>query len=117
MDALGILKRIGNGHLIEDIAEALAEVGANVVETGKPGQVTVTLKVSVQQVGDPMVIVNDTVARKMPTKAARGVLLYAVDGGLHTRDPRQVEMEFRRVDPAQTEIRESDGGAPVVREA
>lgn len=117
MDALGVVQRIGNGHLLDDLAEALAVVAEEVVATGKAGQVALVLKIAVQQQGDPMVIVSDQITKKPPKRDPRGVLLYAVEGGLYTRDPRQVEMDFRAVATAPDEIRESAGGAAVVREA
>lgn len=116
MDVLGTIRRLGNGHLLDELADALALVSAEVVETGKPGAVTLTLKVSNREIGDVMVIVQDQITRKLPTKPARGTYVFAVGGGLYSRDPRQVEMSFRAVE-STPEIRDTDGSSPSIREA
>lgn len=112
-----VMRRLGGGDLVPELVEALAVTAVEVQETGKKGTVTVTFELLVQQIGDPMVIVRDQVKRNPPKRNPRGVVLYAVEGGLHTRDPRQVEMDFRLVDPPVSEVRETDGGATVVKEA
>ena len=116
MDAHGIVSRLGQGYLIDDLAEALATVAAEVVATGKDGQVTVTLKVSTRQAGDEMVAISDTISRKPPARAPRGAFMFALDGELYHQDPRQTQLPFRAVSGDQ-EIREQAGGTPAVREA
>lgn len=116
MDALGIVQRIGNGELIEDLATALAAVAADVVESGKDGSVTLTLKVSTRHAGNELVTVEDSISRKPPKRAGRGAMLYALDGELYARDPRQTEMQFRTVAGEAAEVRETTDGT-AVREA
>lgn len=112
-----VIRRLGNGDLVPELVEALVVTANEVQETGKKGTVTVTFELLVQQVGDPMVIVRDSVKRTPPKRDPRGVLLFAVNGGLHARDPRQVEMDFRLVEPPAPEIREPGDGATTIREA
>lgn len=112
-----VMRRLGGGDLVPELVEALAVTAVEVQETGKKGTVTVTFELLVQQIGDPMVIVRDQVKRTPPKRNPRGVVLYAVEGGLHSRDPRQVEMDFRLVDTPAPEIRDTGDGATTVREA
>ena len=106
MDALATLQRLGSGRLLEDLHEALLVAAQEVVDTGKPATVTVTLKVSNKSQGDPMVIVDETVSRSSPKRDPKGAFFFAVDGELHRDDPRQPRMDFRSVDPSTGEIRE-----------
>lgn len=109
MDALSVLRRLGTGRLLEDLADSLAVTAAEVVETGKPGVVTLTLKVSNKSQGDPLVVVDEVVSRRSPKLDPRGAFFFAVEGGLYKEDPRQVRMEFREVDAGTGEIREAGG--------
>lgn len=116
MDALGIVGRLGQGRLIQDLADALSVVATEVVATKKPGAVTVTLKVLPSPAGDEMVLINDTIARKAPSREPRGAYLYAIEGQLFARDPRQTQLPFRAV-TGEEEIREPAGEPSAVREA
>lgn len=116
MDALSILQRIGQGRLIEELAEALAGVADEVVASGKPGAVTLSLKLSTREQGDAMVQIEEKIARKVPSRAARGAFLYAVHGELHAQDPRQARMPFREVDRPEAQERLVDA-TPATREA
>ncbi len=98
MDALAVLQRLGTGRLLEELHEALVTTAEEVVATGKPGTVTLTLKVSNNSQGDAMVMVRETVSRSAPKRDPRGAMFYALDGALHREDPRQAVMEFRTVD-------------------
>lgn len=117
MDALAALQRLGGGHFIEELASALIVTSEEVVTTGKPGTVTVTLKISQKPAGTPSVIVEEAIARTAPKKDAKGAFFYAVDGELHHNDPRQVQMEFRTVDKVTGEVIEVPASSTVVREA
>lgn len=117
MNALAILQRLASGRLVEELAEALTVTAQEVVATGKPGTVTLTLKVSTKGQGNPLVVVEETIARAAPRRDPRGAIFYAIDGGLHRDDPRQPHLEFRTVDHATGEIRDSNGGDYAEREA
>jgi len=108
MDPLSVIQRLGSGHTLEDLYDALTTTAQEVVATGKPGTVTLTLKVSNKGQGNPLVIVEETVARTSPRKDPRGAIFYALDGALHREDPRQVRMDFRILDPETGEIRSVD---------
>ena len=115
-DALHVLQNLGQGRLLDELVAALEHVAAEVSETGKPGTVTLNLKVSTRAAGDAFVMIEESVTRKPPTKAARGSYFYAVDGALYRDDPRQMRLELREVDRSTGEIREHAEQAPVVRE-
>lgn len=117
MDPLNVLQGLGRGRLLEELTAALASVADEVVQTGKPGSVTLTLKLSTQEQGDPMVQIIETIARKTPTKAARGAIVFAIEGWLYSKDPRQGELQFREVERPTADQRELDDAAPIVREA
>ena len=116
MDPLSTLQRLGQGRLIEELHQALVATAEEVRETGKPGAVTLTLKVSNAAQGEPMMVITDQITRKSPSKAPRSAFLYAVDGELHREDPRQTRMEFRAVDVTSGEIIEPTDHAPEIRE-
>lgn len=107
LDYLAVLQRLGNGRLLEELAVALSSVCDEVVATGKPGQVTLTLKIATREQHDPMIAIAETITRKPPTRAPRGTYLYAVEGWLYSRDPRQTELPFRAVDDAAPTVREA----------
>jgi hypothetical protein len=115
-DPYDTVRRLARGELITELYEALAQTAKEVVETGKKGTVTLTLAVSTQGIGDPMVIITETIARSAPKKDPRGAYFYSVGGGLHKEDPRQTRMELRTVEGGRSELRATDDQQPVVRE-
>ena len=118
MDALGTISRLGGGHLLEELAEALQRTAEDVVETGQTGSVTLKLLVKAAQgIGNPMVSVEESLARSAPKRKPRGAFLYALGGELHARDPRQTEMVFQVVDATTGEIRDAGDAGNVTREA
>ncbi len=117
MDELNVLQRLGQGRLLEELTVAMASVAAEVVQTGKPGEVTLTLKLTVREQGDPMVLVAESIKRKVPVRAPRGTFLFSVEEWLYVEDPRQPRMQFREVERPAAEQRELDDAAPQVREA
>lgn len=108
MDALSVIQRLGTGRLIEELVEALLATAEEVVTTGKPGKVTLTLAVSNKGQGDPLIIVDEVVSRASPKRDPRGAFFFSLDGGLYKDDPRQAKLEFRTVDRETGEIRDVD---------
>ncbi len=106
MDALGTLQRLGRGELIEQVYRALLDVAGEVAASGKPGSVTVTLKVSHPQGSDPsLVVIDEDVKRTLPKTDPKGAMFFSLDGEMHERDPRQAELPaFRIVNEATGEI-------------
>ena len=106
MDPLMVLQRLGSGYLLDELTEALVRTAEEVVETGKGGTVTLTLKVSTPSQGNPMVIVAEQISRSAPKKDAKGAMFFILDGALHKEDIRQPRLDFRTVDHDTGEIRD-----------
>jgi hypothetical protein len=109
MDALATIQRLGSGRLIEELHEALIATAGEVVETGKPGTITLTLKISNRNPGDVLVMIDEALSRKSPKRDSRGAIFYARDGELHKEDPWQAKMEFSLVGQNTGEIRQPQG--------
>lgn len=105
MDTLAALQRLGGGYLMDELHEALVKTAEEVVATGKPGTITLTLNVSTKSQGNPMITVDEKVSRSAPKKDPRGAFFFAVDGGLFKEDPRQAKMAFRLVNEDTGEIK------------
>lgn len=115
MDALATLQRLGQGRLIDKLAEAIASTADEVVRTGNPGEVSLKLKLTNHGPGDVMVTVEETLGRRPPSEPARGAVFVSVNGQLWKEDPRQGSMEFRTVD-GEGVIVDVPSDQPVVRE-
>lgn len=90
MDALTIMKRLGQGRTLEEWGDAIKSVAAEVSETGKSG--SVTLKVEIKPLGGQgglEVGLKETLSRTPPKTGERGALLFTYEEDLHTADPRQ----------------------------
>jgi hypothetical protein len=117
MDALGTIRRLASGHMLEDLAEALSRVAEEVAETGKPG--AVSLKLSVKPLGEPgsvMIAIEEEIGRTPPKRSRGGSIFYSVNGGLYSEDPRQTRLPFRRVDTPESDVREPGSEPATVRE-
>jgi len=106
VDYLDVLKRLGSGRTLDELCQALQTTAQEVVALGKPGTVTLTLKVSNKGPGDVMVIIDEQINRVAPKRDPRGAYYFAVEGGLWKDDPRQAQLTFRDVDPRTGEIRD-----------
>jgi hypothetical protein len=115
---LQVLSLLGLGRFPQEFADAIARVGTDVIATGRPGGVTVTLKISPagSQTGDPMVVVEDEVKVKLPSKKPMGNYLHVLDGEIWRDDPRQTVMDLRTVDHTSGEVRTVTDKTPDVRE-
>ncbi len=108
MDALAIITSLGQGHLLEELTDALQRTADEVVKTGAGGTVTLTLKVlPLGEVGNPMVGIAEQIGVSMPKRKSKGKIMYSHGGALHEDDPRQVPMEFRVVETAPAVVREA----------
>jgi hypothetical protein len=116
MDALTAVARIGRGTLLEQVYAALLVVAEDVVATGKPGEVTIKLKVSQPTRSEPQVIVAETVTRKPPTVDPLGAVFFAVEGEFHRTDPRQPTLDLRAV-AGEAEVRTPEDPGTSVRDA
>lgn len=107
---LGIQRK---GKLAEELATALADVNRAVIDTGKPGSLTLTIKV--KSAGDEVsVIVTDEVKAKLP-EHDRGQSIFFVDedGNAHRSQQTFEDLHpstqpplaaVREINPAATEV-------------
>lgn len=101
------------GVLHNDLGEALAELVAAVVETGKKGTLTLKLDVALNKDGDTLLIA-DTVSVKEPKHDTKPSIFFADDGGNLTRhNPRQPELPLRKVEGGK----DNDNAAAAAGEA
>lgn len=106
MDALSVLQRLGTGQLLEELHAAITNTATEVVATGNPGKVTLTLTLTTQDQGDPTIIIAPSIGRTMPKRDVRAAIFFSIDGDLHRDDPRQARLDFRTVDTTTGEIRD-----------
>jgi hypothetical protein len=91
-----VLGSVEGGVAFNEINEALQDLVVAVQQTGKTGEITVTLKISPN--GGHAVSVAAAHKVKEP-KPAKAITVFYADGGgnLLRRDPRQPELPLREV--------------------
>lgn len=98
------LREQRHGALHAELGETLAEVVQAVIEQGKNGSVTLSIKVAPTKDG-ASVFVTDDVKKNVPTADRGGSIMFAAANGELTRnDPRQLSLErFHVVETATKE--------------
>lgn len=94
-DVLGLVR---GGYALHDASKKLAEVIQAVKATGKPGEVTLTIKISPDKTDDRIFTLKPSVKCKVPEKGyAEGhVFLDSVTGKITKEDPAQMELLAER---------------------
>lgn len=89
------LSQQGGAH--DELTEGLHDVIAAVKETGKPGSVTLTIKIDPDKKAQGIFRISDNVTIKAP-QHDRGTRIYFADksGNLTRSDPNQPELEGLR---------------------
>lgn len=77
------------GRAHTEASKKLAEVVEAVMETGKPGSVTVKLTVSRDKEIKSMVKLADSITAKVPIEPRRSMWFPDDDGQLHRNEPKQ----------------------------
>lgn len=92
------LRHLRGGVMLDDAGDALAEVVRAVVETGRPGRVTIDLQI--RKVGRSGALsIIDKVTSKVPQNERIDTLMFPTeDGNLLTKDPRQNNLDLRTVE-------------------
>lgn len=116
MDSLAVLQKLGTKRFIDELANTLADVGNEVARTRRKGKVTVTFVLTPGADDGMSLVVNEEIKPAWPVKPSRGAHFVAFEGQLFEADPRQLTMDFREVEPNNSEIRTVDAKS-VVREA
>lgn len=85
------LADIRNGDVIGELTAELMELVARVKATGRPGTLTLTLKVKNASKGSgSALVIQDDIKVKLPTTEKGETFLFATeDGQLQRNDPRQ----------------------------
>jgi hypothetical protein len=114
---VAILQEIGDGILAEDCGEAMREVVTAVVETGKPGTVTITINVDVPG-GDgkrgrirdtTSLVVSGKVAAKRPRlNPPPSVFFNDEQANLTRTNPMQPELPLRALTGGQAPLRDEE---------
>lgn len=93
-----ILRDIRKGMVAEAAGEELAAVVRAVAATGKPGSLTLTLKVKPQKGDSEQVVIESKIKASAPAADMPEAIFFAdSDGDLHREDTRQREI-FRDTD-------------------
>lgn len=103
-----VLRDMRKGKVVAEATDRLAELVMAVLETGKPGTLSLQLSVRTQSRGDNAVIVAAKVGVKKPQLDLPEALFFADgDGALLRDDPTQMRMFAEAgVDPDTGEVRE-----------
>jgi hypothetical protein len=93
-----ILREIRRGRAVDQATRLLSEVVLAVDETGKPGEVTITIKVKPAKEGGSEKTLQAIVKAKVPNADIPEAVFFSDQSGdLHRADPAQSEMELRDV--------------------
>jgi ribosomal protein S28E/S33 len=88
-----ILREIRKGRAVDLASQRMAEIVQAVDETGKPGELTITIKVKPEKGGGSQKVIQVAVKAKIPeVDLPEGVFFSDGDGDLHRTDPAQNEM-------------------------
>lgn len=90
-----VLGQIRGGAAINDAAKDFVELCQRVRDTGKPGSITLTIKVNPDKNDPDVYEVTPDVTVKLPKVArAKGLFYMTPDAQLVREDPKQAKMEF-----------------------
>lgn len=88
-----VLRDIRKGRVVDDASDKLAEVVRAVLDTEKPGEVIIKLKITPQGKGDNALIVSSKVEAKIPQPDLPDAIFFAdTDGDLLRDDPTQTRL-------------------------
>lgn len=92
------------GSLNQEATFALAEVVQAVADHGKPGTLTISIKVTNAGSGNRTVVTAGTITKKLPKSDSEVSIFFVGDGGtLHREDPYQERLPGTAVElPADT---------------
>lgn len=101
--AVDTLREIRRGEMLDELAEHLAALVLACDRTGKPGALTVTLKLKPGRSGQ--VEIDDDIAVKAPKLSKGTTLMFGTpEGNLQREDPRQQQLPgLRQVSGAPAE--------------
>lgn len=91
------LRELRNGNTLHDLSDALTGLVQMVRDTGKAGQLTLTIRVRPATKNDAStVLIEDDVMVKPPKRDRSATIMFtSEDGGLSRKDPRQIELKLQ----------------------
>jgi len=99
---INTLTRLNRGSCINELDDALAKLTQQCRMTGKPGVLTLKLKMKPVDASGDMMEISDAIAVSKPEMPRKAALFYATDTGqLCRNDPNQPDLPH---------LREVDGG-------
>lgn len=94
-DITDTMREIRKGRLIDLATRDLADVTQAVVSTGKPGSVTITIKVEPNKGAEDQVILKGSSKKTEPREDIPTAVFFTDNsGGLFRIDPKQREMDL-----------------------
>jgi hypothetical protein len=104
------LRYIGKGAINDELTEKMAELVKSVRETGKPGEITLKIKVAMMaSSNEDMVKLTPFVVAKIPETDSPVTIMYSTaDGDLLREDPDKVQNTLRQVDDAVQPLRKAE---------
>lgn len=92
------LGTIRKGALVNELTEQLAAIVAGVMQFEKPGELVLKLKVKPAAENSEMVVIEDSLAAKVPEADRPPTWFFATeDGGLTRKSPTQDDLPLRPV--------------------
>jgi len=104
------LADIRNGDSVSELTDHLRDLVTRVLETGRTGQLTLTLKVkSASKGGGNALVIEDDIKVKLPVHEKGNTFLFATeDGQLQRHDPRQPRLVPLEEGPTVTQMPTSE---------
>lgn len=92
-----ILTKIRGGYALSKLNEQFAKVIEGVRESGKPGEITLTIKVTQDKDDAGIIKLKPVIKSKIPERELNeGIFFCDDDGTLSREDPKQLQMELER---------------------
>lgn len=93
-----VLSQIRGGRALDDAGKKMAEVVKAVKDTGKPGEITFTIKISPDKTDETVVKLHPSLKFKIPERPYAEGIFYVNEktGELSREDPRQHELKLER---------------------
>ena len=90
---MDIMSQIRGGYALSEAGKKLDELVKAVSATGKPGEVTFTIKVAPDKSDDTIVTLKPSIKAKIPERGfSEGAFFVGPDGRLTKEDPKQTSM-------------------------
>lgn len=92
-----IMGQIRGGYALNEAGKKLAELVSAVKATGKPGEISFTIKVAPDKNDERVVTMKPSIKAKIPEKGfSEGIFFLGPDGRLTKEDPAQLELLAER---------------------